>query len=252
VANPRTIVTASLIGTGMVVVIANAQKGQAPKPRSVLGLGFIYVALSAMADFAPALAGPLAALVFTGTLLVEGGPALDAITGALGGHGQLGLGDSGATQARLGLPGGGTTTQTGRDLLAGAKAQSAVRWATRMIGTPYVYGGAAPGGFDCSGLCQWAYAHAGVGIPRVASDQQKTGQAVNASELLPGDLIFQGEPAHHVVMYIGNGQVVGAPHTGASVRTDGASYYLTTDPGGCRRIVAAKPRPTGGGGHLPK
>jgi cell wall-associated NlpC family hydrolase len=246
------VVTASLIGTGLVVVIANAQKGQAPKPRSVLGLGFIYVALSAVADFAPGLAGPFAALVFTGTLLVEGGPALDAITGALGGSGRLGLADAGNTQPTLGLATGGTTTQTGRDLLAGAKAQSAVKWATRMIGTPYVYGGAAPGGFDCSGLCQWAYAHAGVGIPRVASDQQRTGQAVNPSELLPGDLIFQGQPAHHVVMYIGGGRVVGAPHTGARVTTDGAPYYLTTDPGGCRRIVAAKTRPTGGGGHLPK
>jgi cell wall-associated NlpC family hydrolase len=248
--NPRTIVTASLLGTGLVVVAANAAKGQAPKPRSILGLGFVYVALAAMADFAPKLAGPFAALVFVGTLLTEGAPALNAVEHALGGSGQLGLGDAG--QPTLGTPSGGTTTQTGRDLLAGAKAQAAVRWAMRMRGTPYVYGGAAPGGFDCSGLIQWSYAHVGIGLPRVASDQQHVGTAVDPGQLLPGDLIFQGNPAHHVVMYVGNSTVVGAPHTGAVVTTDGSAYYLQNDPGGCRRIVAAKPRPTGGGGHLPK
>jgi cell wall-associated NlpC family hydrolase len=246
-------VTASLLGTGLVVVAANAAKGQAPKPRSILGLGFVYVALAAMADFAPKLAGPFAALVFVGTLLTEGAPALGAVEHALGGSGQLGLADAGATsQPTLGLPGGGTTTQTGRDLLAGARAQSAVRWALRMRGTPYVYGGAAPGGFDCSGLIQWAYAHVGIGLPRTAAQQQQVGTSVTAGELLPGDLIFQGNPAHHVVMYVGNSTVVGAPHTGALVRTDGSAYYLQNDPGGCRRIVKPKPRPTGGGGHLPK
>jgi cell wall-associated NlpC family hydrolase len=86
---------------------------------------------------------------------------------------------------------------------------------------------------------QWSYAHAGVGIPRVAAAQQGIGQQVTPAELLPGDLIFQGVPAHHVVMYAGNDQVVSAPHTGARVRVEASSYYLQTDPGGCRRVVPA-------------
>jgi len=257
VPGPRQIVTASMIGTGIIVVVANAAKGNAPKPRSILGLGFVYMALAAVADFAPQLAGPFAALVFTGTLLTEGAPALEAIGGAVGGSGQLGLADAGGgppvTTADLlhQASGGGSTSATGRDLLAGPKAKAAVAWAMRMRGVPYLWGGASPGGFDCSGLIQWSYAHAGVGLPRVAADQQRAGQEVTAGELLPGDCIFQGRPAHHVVMYVGNGTVVGAPHTGARVRTDGAAYYLQTDPGGCRRYVPAL-NPPRAGGHLPK
>ena len=76
-----------MLGTGVVVIIANASKGQAPKPRAVLGLGFVYMALAALGDFAPKLAAPFAALVFVGTLLTEGAPALDAVANAVTGVG---------------------------------------------------------------------------------------------------------------------------------------------------------------------
>jgi cell wall-associated NlpC family hydrolase len=237
-------VTVSLLGTGLVVIAANAAKGQAPKPRSILGLGVVYLGLAAVGDFAPQLAGPFAVLVFTGTLLTEGGGALDAVSGALTSKGNLGLADAGgqgvgssssSSSSRRGAPAG---TLTGRDLLAGPRAQSAVSWALRMKGVPYVWAGESPSGFDCSGLMQWSYAHAGVGLPRTAAAQQQVGTEVGENDLLPGDLIFQGRPAHHVVMYVGNGQEVSAPHTGARVGTGGADYYLQNDPGGCRRIVA--------------
>jgi len=251
-----------MLGTGVVVIIANASKGQAPKPRAVLGLGFVYMALAALGDFAPKLAAPFAALVFVGTLLTEGAPALDAVANAVTGVGQLGLGDAGggglgssSTTSSIkpgpATPGDvGPGTATGRDLLAGAKAKGAVSWAERVLGVPYFWGGNNPQtGFDCSGLTQWAYAHVGVALPHFAASQQTMGQDVTPNELLPGDLIFQGRPAHHVVMYVGGGKVIQAPHTGARVSYDGADYYIQTDPGGCRRIVPALASP---GPHPPK
>ena len=75
-------------------------------------------------------------------------------------------------------------------------------------------------GFDCSGLCQWAYSKAGVSIPRVAAGQQSFCHSIPKSALSPGDLVFTGTPAHHVVMSIGNGRVVAAPHTGAKVQIE--------------------------------
>lgn len=84
--------------------------------------------------------------------------------------------------------------------------QAAVEAALSQLGTPYVWGGTGNGGFDCSGLVQWAYAQAGVDLPRTA-DQQAVGRQVDASELQPGDLaVWSG----HVAMYIGDGMMVEA------------------------------------------
>jgi cell wall-associated NlpC family hydrolase len=85
------------------------------------------------------------------------------------------------------------------------------------VGMPYVWGAAGPDSFDCSGLVQWAWAQAGVHLPRIASDQQAWATPVPISQLAPGDLVFFGSPAHHVGMYIGNGLMINAPHAGASV-----------------------------------
>ena len=77
----------------------------------------------------------------------------------------------------------------------GAKALAAITEAKRYMGTPYQWGGSTPQtGFDCSGLMQWAYAQAGVKIPRVTYDQVDIGEAVTSqSDLKPGDLIFFGD-----------------------------------------------------------
>jgi cell wall-associated NlpC family hydrolase len=98
-------------------------------------------------------------------------------------------------------------------------ASSAVGVALSQLGTPYAPGGAAPGGFDCSGLVSWAYARAGrPGLPHFTGDLWSSGTHVNSpGELAPGDLVFF-DGLGHVGMYIGGGQFVEAPHSGDVVK----------------------------------
>lgn len=90
--------------------------------------------------------------------------------------------------------------------------------ASSQLGTPYSYGDESPAdGFDCSGLVLWAAGQAGVrGVPRTARAQQAAATPVRDPR--PGDLVFYGSPAHHVGIYLGNGQMIHAPHTGDVVR----------------------------------
>jgi peptidoglycan DL-endopeptidase CwlO len=109
-------------------------------------------------------------------------------------------------------------------LQAGPVARAAVRWALAQLGDPYRWGATGPDTFDCSGLTSSAYRAAGVGIPRVSRAQWGAGPHVAVANLLPGDLVFYADnpadPAtiHHVGLYIGNGLMVHAPHTGDVVR----------------------------------
>lgn len=89
--------------------------------------------------------------------------------------------------------------------------------AERYLGTPYVWGGEAPSGFDCSGLMQFIFAHIGIHLPRTAAEQMQVGHSVSPSAVRPGDLIFY-EGGGHVALYIGGGRVIHAPHTGDVVR----------------------------------
>ena len=88
---------------------------------------------------------------------------------------------------------------------------------------PYVWGGDGPPAFDCSGLVQWSFAQAGVGMPRVAADQARTGRQVPVSQLQPGDLLFYHTdptaPGYilHVAIYLGNGVMLQAPRPGQNV-----------------------------------
>jgi cell wall-associated NlpC family hydrolase len=95
-----------------------------------------------------------------------------------------------------------------------------VKLAEQYIGTPYVWGGESPGGFDCSGLLQFVWGKMGVQIPRTTFDQINAGRKVAKKNLQPGDAIFFGtrDNPHHVGMYIGNGKFIEAPFTGARVR----------------------------------
>ncbi|WP_320778554.1 NlpC/P60 family protein [Streptomyces sp. CRN 30] len=115
---------------------------------------------------------------------------------------------------RSGLPGlSGADAPSGRAAAALAAARSAV-------GRPYVWGANGPSGFDCSGLTQWSYAQAGVGLPRTSQAQAGAGQRVSLDQARPGDLVAYRGDASHIGMYAGNGQVIHAPYPGAAVRYD--------------------------------
>jgi cell wall-associated NlpC family hydrolase len=109
-----------------------------------------------------------------------------------------------------------------------AAAAAAVRFALAQIGTPYLWGGEGPGGFDCSGLVQAAYQAAGVALPRVAQQQYDAGPRLQPGEaLLAGDLVFFGADARHVShvgIVVGAGVMVDAPHTGATVRRESFNW----------------------------
>ncbi|MFD7688865.1 NlpC/P60 family protein [Streptomyces sp. NPDC059781] len=103
---------------------------------------------------------------------------------------------------------------------ASTRAAAAVAAARSVLGRPYVWGAEGPSAFDCSGLTQWSYAQAGVALPRTSQAQRHAGRQVPLSEARPGDLVVYRSDASHVGMYMGNGQVIHAPHPGAPVRYD--------------------------------
>lgn len=102
-------------------------------------------------------------------------------------------------------------------------AQAAVRAALSQVGKPYRWGSSGPGSYDCSGLTMWAWAHSGASLPHSSRAQYASTKRVSRGQWQPGDLLFFGSPIHHVGMYIGNGQMVAAPHSGAVVRVSSAS-----------------------------
>ncbi len=105
-----------------------------------------------------------------------------------------------------------------------ATHSSVVSIALQYLGVPYVWGGASPSGFDCSGLTMYAYAKVGVYLPHNAAMQYGMGTPVARSQLAPGDLVFFSGLSH-VGMYIGGGRFVHAPHTGDVVKISSLSEY---------------------------
>jgi len=128
----------------------------------------------------------------------------------------------------------------------GASHPTAAAAAKRYLGVPYLWGGTSPSGFDCSGLCQYAYREIGISIPRTSRAQFTTGQFIPPSRtdlLEPGDLVFfayGGDPSqvHHVGMYVGGGVFIHAPGTGDHVK-----YSSLTDRISTRRDYVGAVRP---------
>ncbi|MBO0847238.1 MAG: C40 family peptidase [Nocardioides sp.] len=104
---------------------------------------------------------------------------------------------------------------------ASGRAAAAVAYAMAQVGKAYVYGGAGPDAFDCSGLTMAAWGVAGVGLPHSAAAQYNSGTHISASQLQPGDLVFYYSPISHVGMYIGNGQIVNAENPSVGVTVTG-------------------------------
>lgn len=97
-------------------------------------------------------------------------------------------------------------------------AAGAIAAARTRIGTPYRWGGSTPAGFDCSGLMLWSWAQVGVSLPRTSGAQRAATQRITRDQLQPGDLVFSGNPVHHVGMYVGGGMMIHSPHTGDVVK----------------------------------
>ena len=127
--------------------------------------------------------------------------------------------------------------------LSGNTGSDAVDLASTFMGTPYVWGGESPKGFDCSGLVQYVYKQLGVDLPRHSSDQAKAGVPVAIADLKKGDLVFFGSPVDHVGIYAGDGKMVVAPHTGDVVKLQDVDFSRVT---AARRVTgSAKSTATG-------
>jgi hypothetical protein len=108
--------------------------------------------------------------------------------------------------------------------VAGSVASAVVAAARSVMGAAYLWAGDSPtAGFDCSGLAAWAYARAGIALPHNAQAQLDLGPTVPADRLAAGDLVFFGAGAgavDHVGIYVGDGEMIDAPHSGGDVRLD--------------------------------
>jgi peptidoglycan DL-endopeptidase CwlO len=106
-------------------------------------------------------------------------------------------------------------------------AGRAVAAAYSQLGTPYIFATAKPGvGFDCSGLTSWAWAQAGVYIPRTSQEQWAGLPHIPLDQVQPGDLIFYYSDVHHVSIYVGNGTVIHAPYSGSTVSLSGINSHV--------------------------
>jgi peptidoglycan DL-endopeptidase CwlO len=96
--------------------------------------------------------------------------------------------------------------------------QKLITSAQSSLGKPYVWGGSGPDSFDCSGLIYYWYNRLGVKMPRIAFQQAATGQRTDIKNLVPGDFVGFGSDVHHIAIYLGNNQILEAPHHGVPVR----------------------------------
>ncbi len=133
-----------------------------------------------------------------------------------------------------------SSSSTSTSTAASGAAAAAIAFARAQLGDPYLFGGTGPDAWDCSGLTQASWGAAGVALPRTAAEQWYAGShPAGMANLQPGDLVFYAyslsDPAtiHHVGLYIGDGLMIEAPHTGAVVRIasiNRSDYFGATRP----------------------
>jgi peptidoglycan DL-endopeptidase CwlO len=136
-----------------------------------------------------------------------------------------------AAAASSGGGGGGNIPVPPSSTLGG----QAVAIAEQYLGVPYVWGGASPSGFDCSGLTMYVYGQLGVSLPHNAAAQYGMGTPVPRDALEPGDLVFF-DGLGHVGIYVGGGSFIHAPHTGTVVQISSMSGWYSDNYVGARRI----------------
>jgi cell wall-associated NlpC family hydrolase len=171
-------------------------------------------------------------------LLATNKATLDSLTTAqqeqvnastLGGTAPTGTGQTGTGQTGTGQSPTPPVTYTGPTT---TQADKAVAFAYAQLGKPYQWGATGPGSYDCSGLVMAAWASAGVNIPRDTYEQWAGLPHIPVSQMVPGDLIiYDGEG--HVAMYVGDGYIIDAPHTGAWVERIpySTSWYVDNEDG---------------------
>ncbi len=151
-----------------------------------------------------------------------------------------------ASQARARLAAGpppsdgigiGALTPDGASVVPASPYSGVVGVAMQYLGTPYVWAGASPAGFDCSGFTMFVFAQVGVSLPHFSGAQYAMGVPVAYSQLAPGDLVFF-DGLGHVGIYIGGGQFVHSPHTGDVVKISSLTEaYYSGSYVGARRIL---------------
>jgi hypothetical protein len=183
---------------------------------------------AALGSFIPGVGTGIGALLGTGWgLITHGG---DLISGGGDAYGTQGS-EASSTPAP-------STGRASGSVLATAESQ---------LGVPYSWGGgnnqgptsgtgrgAKTVGFDCSSFVRYVMSKSGVILPRTAHEQQKCGIKINPKDAQPGDLLFWGDPAHHVALYVGNGIMIEAPRTGGNVQRVGVNLENVTS---CSRVL---------------
>lgn len=196
-----------------------AVKSPSVKPGSIKGTPGHYT------EVMPGLHGGLIQI----TDAQAGAAGVGPLAGATSANSAMQHGEQGAASSRA--------ATTGRAKL--------ISFAMSMLGTPYAWGGTGPGGFDCSGLVQWAFGQSGVQLPHVTTDQFKLGTSVPLSKIKPGDVVFTekgkgpgGGPGHEG-LYAGGGQVIEAPHPGDKVKTVSLASFISGGLAGIRDFMGA-------------
>ncbi|MBQ7344540.1 MAG: C40 family peptidase [Oscillospiraceae bacterium] len=139
---------------------------------------------------------------------------------------------TGVTPSAAALKGGSTTSATRQHIVSNAK---------KLLGTPYVWGGTTPKGFDCSGFVQYVLDQSGITIPRTTAEQVKVGKLITKSDLLPGDLVFLKDTyrtgVSHVGIYIGDGKMIHASSSKGVTTSDLSSSYYQKHYHSARRVL---------------